>query len=276
MNRFKFVLMNDEPGEAGGGAPVAEAPAEGGNWYDSLPQEMREDQNITKFDSVETMAKSWQNAQRLIGADKIPMPQTDDDWSNTYARLGRPEEAAAYEISAPEGFEIDEQAQGAFKDIAHSVGLNQQQMSKLTAWYFSDQQARGEAQAGATEAATNEQIAALKAEWGNAFEQNVQIANRAVTEFASEADVKFLQENTVNGVKLADHPVLARMFGNIGKSMMESGKLEGVGSEQAKTPQEIEDERNSLMAHPAYMDKRHPEHQQIMRRVQDSFKLQYG
>ena len=113
MNRF--LLMSEETGGDGtalGGepaaavvAPVVTPAAAEGNWYDSLPQDMREDQNITKFESVEVLAKSWQHAQKMIGADKIPMPQTDDDWSNVYTRLGRPYEANLYNIEAPEGFD---------------------------------------------------------------------------------------------------------------------------------------------------------------------------
>ena len=80
-----------------------------------------------------------------------------------------------------------------------------------------------------------------------------------------------MQEKTVDGVKLADHPVLAKMFANIGKGMMESGKLEGVGSEQLMSPQDIQDKIGSLMGNPAYMDNRHPEHKAIARQVQQLF-----
>ncbi len=279
MNRFNYVLMEEEPGAAGGGAdapvtPPAGAPDES-NWYDTLPQDMREDQNITKFDSVEAMGKSWLNAQRLIGADKIPMPQTDEDWGNTFNRLGRPEEASGYTVNTPEGVEISEEKRTAFLEFSHKIGLSQKQVQEFVEWDVGQKAAANEASNSASESATNEGLNSLKAEWGDAFDQNKNIANRAVEEFVSDGELDFMKDTVVDGVKLADHPTLVKLFANIGKGMMESGKLEGVGSEQAMTPQEMEDKRNSLMSNPAYTDNRHPEHKQIMRQVQQLFEQQF-
>lgn len=284
MFNLKYILLNEEPGAGGGEpatpaapavAPVA-APASDANWYDSLPEDMRTDQNITKFDSVESMGKSWLNAQRMIGQDKIPMPQTDEDWGNVYSRLGRPDEATGYQIAAPEGTQVNEERQSAFLDIAHQLGLSQKQVEGISNWDFQSSASASESLNSNNEAATNEGIQSLKTEWGQAYDQNVQVANRAVNEFVGEADLKFIQETEVNGVRLADHPVLVKMFANIGKGMMESGKLEGQGNEQAMTPQEMEDKRSTLMSNPAYTDNRHPEHKQIMRQVQQLFEQQFA
>ncbi len=280
MFNLKYILQNEDPGAGGGesAAPAepAAAPASDTNWYDSLPEDMRTDQNITKFDSVESMGKSWLNAQRMIGQDKIPMPQTDEDWGNVYSRLGRPDEATGYQIAAPEGAQVNEERQSAFLDIAHQLGLNQKQVEGIANWDFQSSATASESLNSNNEAATNEGIQALKTEWGQAYDQNVQVANRAVNEFVGEADLKFIQETEVNGIKLADHPVLVKMFANIGKGMMESGKLEGQGNEQAMTPQEMQDKRATLMNHPAYVDNRHPEHKQIARQVQQLFEQEFA
>lgn len=272
-------LMNEEPGDAGGGvvepvvAPVVPSDAK---WFDGLPTDMREDQNITKFDSVESMAKSWLNAQRMIGQDKIPMPQTDEDWGNVYGRLGRPDEATGYQVAAPEGVEINAEKQQAFFDQAHSLGLSAKQVEGLAAWEFEQSAVSGEASKAAQESILSEAQNALKQEWGQAFDQNSGIALRAATEFLSESDKEFVNTAKIDGVKVGDHPVMAKLFHNIGKSMMESGKLEGVGGEQVQSPKQMEEKRSTLMAHPAYVDNRHPEHKMILRQVQESFEKQFG
>lgn len=280
---MNYLLMNEEGGDEGtpgGGeqapaAAPASAPDEG-NWYDSLPQDMREDQNITKFDSVESLSKSWLNAQRMIGADKIPMPQTDEDWGNVYARLGRPEDITGYEVSAPEGVELNAELQESFLTKAHEIGLSNKQVQEISAWQFAQSQAGQDASNTADESALNEKVTALKSEWGQAFDQNAGIAQRAIAEFATDADKDFLNNATIDGVKVGDHPVMAKLFHNIGKSMMESGKLEGDGRESAMTPQDIEDKRNTLMNNPAYTDRKHPEHKQVARQVQQLFEQQYS
>jgi hypothetical protein len=276
MKMNNYVLMNEEPADTGGGEPANIGQSSDGNWYDSLPEDMREDQNITKFDSVESLGKSWLNAQRLIGADKIPMPQTDDDWENTYNRLGRPEDVAGYEVKAPEGVEIDSELQGSFLQTAHSLGLNQKQVEGLANWQFEQGANTQQASQQQSEQAFNEAMNGLKSEWGNAFEQNANVAVRAASEFLSDDDKAFIENAKIDGIEVGNHPMFLKLFHNVGKQMMEGSKLEGLGSEAIKTPDEMEDERNSLMANPAYMDSRHPEHKQIVKKVQNLFQQQFG
>ena len=282
MNRF--LLMNEETGGDGtalGGEPAAVvapvvAPATDGNWYDSLPQDMREDQNITKFESVEVLAKSWQHAQKMIGADKIPMPQSEDDWNNVYGKLGRPDEASLYKIEAPEGFEVNQEAQDSFKEFCHKLGLNQNQTQLAATFDMERQMAGATASTEASKAALTEAQNSLKGEWGEAHEQNVNIAARAASEFMGEDGAKFFDEAMIDGVPAGEHPGLLKMFHSVAKGMMESSNLEGLANEGKQTPQEIQDSINTLMQNPAYIDPRHLDHKSVSRKVQALFELQAG
>ena len=40
------------------------------------------------------VARSYINAEQLIGRDKIPIPKTPEEWDATYKRLGKPDEFA--------------------------------------------------------------------------------------------------------------------------------------------------------------------------------------
>ena len=273
MNRHLYMQEAGlEEAPAGDVTPVAED----GKWYDSLPQDMRDDQNITKFDSVETMAKSWQNAQRMIGAEKIPMPQTDEDWSDVHGRLGRPDEAGMYEIKAPEGVEVNEDMQNSYKAISHELGLSQKQMEGLANWQFENEANSNTANAESSQAALTEAQNGLKAEWGEAHDQNVNLAARAASEFMGEEGKEFFDNAKIDGIPAGEHPGLLKLFHSVAKGMMESDKIEGIANEGKQTPQEIQDEIGKTMGHPAYTDKRHPEHQALMRKVQGLFQLQAG
>jgi len=268
--------MNDEPVD--GGAPaesVAQPATDNGAWYDVFAEDIRENQNITKFNSAEELAKSYINVQHLIGADKIPMPVTEDDWANTYAKLGRPEEPTGYEIKAPEGVEVDEARQGKFLELAHSIGLSQKQAEALAEFDFSSTQESMENLNKTFEQSTQEALDGLKKEWGNAYDQNVEIYKRAVGEFADESTMDFLKNTLVGNVALGDHPAIVKLMSSIGKGMMESGKLEGKGAEMALTPAQLQDKQAQLMANPAYTNRNHPEHKAINRQVQELFKLQF-
>ena len=270
----KFLLMNEElgdnaGGETGGGGDAA-------NWYDGFSEDVRGNQNVTKFDSAEQMAMGHINAVRMIGADKIAMPQTDEDWRGVYGRLGMPDEANMYTIDTVEGFEVNEEQQNAFKEFAHGQGLSQNQIQALATWDMERQTSAGTASEESSKAALDEATNGLKAEWGEAHEQNVNIAARTAAEFMGDEGKAFFENAKIDGIPAGEHPALLKLFHSVGKGMMESNKLEGIANEGKQTPQEIQDDISSAMGHPAYSDKRHPEHNSLMRKVQGLFELQAG
>ena len=270
----KFLLMNEELG--GDVAPSGDGGEDAGNWYDGFAEDVRTNNNITKFGSAEELGKSYINAQRLIGADKIPMPETDEDWSNVYGRLGRPDEASMYTIDAVEGFEVDEEQQNAFKEWAHGKGFSQSQLQDLATYDMERQMSAGTANEESAQAKLDEATNSLKAEWGEAHAQNVNLAARAADEFMGEAGKEFFDNAMIDGVPAGEHPGLLKMFHSVAKGMMESSKLEGIANEGKQTPQEISDSIGKAMSHPAYTNKNHLEHPAIMRQVKALFELQAG
>ena len=66
------------------------------SWKDSISEEYRKDPNIEKFTEADALAKSYINAVKMIGQDKIVIPtknSTQETWDEAYTKLGRPESA---------------------------------------------------------------------------------------------------------------------------------------------------------------------------------------
>ena len=62
----------------------------------------RNDPSLSTYKDINGMAKSLINAQKMVGADKVAIPgswATEDDWSQVYSKLGRPETADKYDLS---------------------------------------------------------------------------------------------------------------------------------------------------------------------------------
>ena len=86
---------------------VLETPAEvaqggsGNGFMEMIPEDLREHPSLSPIKDVGNLARSFVNAQKLIGADKIPFPTnpTEEDLSNIYSRLGRPETPEGYEFA---------------------------------------------------------------------------------------------------------------------------------------------------------------------------------
>jgi ApbE superfamily uncharacterized protein (UPF0280 family) len=60
-------------------------------WKDSISEEYRKDPNIEKFTEADALAKSYINAVKMIGQDKIAIPNnnsTEEHWDEVYNKLG--------------------------------------------------------------------------------------------------------------------------------------------------------------------------------------------
>jgi hypothetical protein len=70
-------------------------------WKDSISEEFRKDPNIEKFTEIDALAKSYINATKMIGQDKLAIPtnnSTEEAWNEVYDKLGRPESAEKYSL----------------------------------------------------------------------------------------------------------------------------------------------------------------------------------
>tara|TARA_R110000803_G_scaffold57475_5_gene115417 strand:- start:4218 stop:5075 length:858 start_codon:yes stop_codon:yes gene_type:complete len=196
-----------------------ETPAEiaqggsGNDFLSSIPEDLREHPSLSPIKDVGNLARSYINAQRLIGADKIPMPvnPTDDDLDNIYSKLGRPETPSQYNIAA-DGNVLTEERATEYSEIAHKLRLNPDQAQGVLDYYRSvvqnDLNASNDANAQAMESAT----ASLQSEWGDKFEAKVQAAQKVVDQFGA-SDIMELQ--LADGTKLGNNPDVIKAFSNI-------------------------------------------------------------
>merc|ERR1712196_598310 len=85
-----------------------------------------------------SLAKSYIHAQKLVGADKIPVPNkhaTEDDWNAVYSKLGRPETPDGYKFNLPEDQKVNEEGLKVFADHAHKLGLLPNQAEGMVKFY---------------------------------------------------------------------------------------------------------------------------------------------
>ena len=241
---------------------VLETPAEvaqggsGNSFMEMIPEDLREHPSLSPIKDVGNLARSFVNAQKLIGADKIPFPTnpTEEDLSNIYSRLGRPETPEGYEFSA-DGNVITEEVATEYAGIAHKLGLSPQQAAGILDYYKGSvgqttEQMEQLAQEQA-EQTTNE----LKREWGNAFGDKVAAAKDIIEQFAG---LDMLQMRLEDGTKVGNHPAFIKAFAAIGdfKSTVTSEDTINDGARSSVfTPVQAQAEIDSIMN-----DKSHPYH----------------
>jgi hypothetical protein len=186
----------------------------GNSFMEMIPEELREHPSLSPIKDVGNLARSYVNAQRLIGSDKVPLPKnpTEEDLDNIYSRLGRPETAAGYEV-AVDGNVITEEIATQYADIAHSLRLTPQQAQGVLDYYKSSVEQSSQGLHEQAEKQAEQTALELQKEWGSAFESKVTAAKDIVEQFGGG---DLLQMKLDDGTLVGNHPAFIKAFAAMG------------------------------------------------------------
>ena len=238
-------------------------------WKDSISEEFRKDPNIEKFTEIDALAKSYINATRMIGQDKVVIPtnnSTEDQWNEVYDKLGRPESAEKYSLDAKSKVvSLDDNAVKQFAETSHKLGLNNKQAQGLLEFYKQNMEGTAQQAKIDTETAQAQAEQELRSEWGREFDTKVKQASSL-----AKANIKpeILDMTLSNGTRLGDHPEIIKGFAKIA-GMMSEDKIVSTESESVQSNQSIQDEIDTIINDKAspYWNKSHPNHDKQVQQV---------
>lgn len=253
-------------------APVANAPmaaqeaaASPVSFLDSLPEDLRAEPSLKNFSDPAALAKSYVHAQRMIGADKIPLPgksATDDEWRAVYKRLGAPDDPQEYKVEFSDDI-LSNQESSSFRSAAFEAGLNQRQVERMSQFISqSISEARNGLEQKVDEARYNGEQE-LRQEWGQAFDQKIEMAYKAANTFLGDTELLDTVQ-LADGRLLGDHPAVVKMFAKLASEIGED-KLIGDTTELVMTPADAQRQIDEVTRQGTpYWDKFHPEHRQYV------------
>ena len=200
------------------------------SWHSGLSDEYRGNESLSQIPDLNTLAKSYLDAQQYAGGS-IRIPGEDastDDWTAfnakltdkvpsllnlpsdeseardaMYSRLGRPDTKDGYKV---EGADPD------FLEWAHDNGLSNAQVK---AWQENTQ---GQSKQDDEDRDAEMQAAndLLKKEWGHAYDTKLAQAKNAVMAYADSETQQFLLDSG-----LANNPGMIRLMAGIGATLTE-------------------------------------------------------
>ncbi len=261
------------------GAPAPEVPQSSvpatPSWRDSIAEDLRADPSLTKFSTLDDLAKSYKHLERSFGSNKISIPSehaTEDDWKQVYRKLGQPEKLEDYKIKAPKDSSLDEDFVKQFSENAFKAGVLPKQAEQLLGWYHQAVQADVEKQKQTVEHQGQQVVQELKKEWGMAFNEKIMRAQSAVKEFGGDELVTFLNETG-----LGNNPVLVKLFAKLGDLTKEDNVPGRERAQGAMTPSEAMEKARNIMAdkeHP-FNIVNHPNHEKALAEMQRIYELAY-
>jgi len=248
---------------------VTEQPTVSNSWKETISEEFRNDPNISKFTEIDALAKSYINATRMIGQDKVAVPNensTDDQWNEVYGKLGRPESPDKYKLEVQsEIASLDENAIKQFAENAHQLGLNNKQAQGILEYYKNSMEGSVQQARVDTETAQANAEQELRKEWGRSYDENIKRAG-AIAKANMSEDI--LNMELKDGTRIGDHPSVIKGFANIANLMSED-KLISTESEGMDQSTDYQTEISKLVndRDGPYWNKSHPDHDKIVQQV---------
>lgn len=254
------------------------------DWRTSIPEDIRSDPNFAKYETAEGFYKGHLSLVKMLGSEKIAIPKEGDaeGWDRAFKALGAPDTPDAYGFKAPEkipdGMQYNPDLDKRIATIFHGAKLNPQQAAKVREGLMEvvgqgateSLDATKQAEAQRLQAIQQGEIA-LKAEWGQAYEQRGKAAGAAINKFLSPETIA-----AMDAAGLANNPAIIKDMYNLGVKMVGEKDLIGE-ADIAQSPQELDASIADFRAkhQAALFDRSHPDHAQRQREFTALFEKRY-
>lgn len=234
------------------------------SFLDSLSKELQDIPTLKKFKDVESLAKSYVNAQQLLGKKLEQLTPVE-----LKSVIGRSLQAP----ESPDGYDVigkDENSTAFFKNLAHELQLNPKQAKELVD-KFNQVDEDNKKQSEITLVEQRRKLEEdLKRDWGKLFERNKKLAGDAIIEFGGTELAEAL-----DAAGLGNNVQVLKAFSKIGETFLESDFVGETGLGQfGMSPEQaghkIEELKRSKEFMDAFFNRRNPGHQAA---VEDMYKL---
>lgn len=259
--------MSEEAIQDVGSQEAVAAEAAPVSFHESLAEELRNEPSLRAIKDVNGLAKGYVNAQRMIGADKAVIPgrsATADEWREFYQRAGAPTEVSGYEFEGD--MPLSDQYLDSFREHALNAGLSSMQANEMMGFVRNTIQGMNDVASQSAEEARYSAEMELRQEYGQAFEQRLEMAQLAAQNLLGDSEM-FDEIQLSDGRMLGDHPDIIRMFSKLASEIGED-TLAGETTELVMTPEEASRQIAEMTRRDGpYFDRMHPEHETYVQEV---------
>lgn len=293
MNMFSRLLRDPYPIDAPGGGPgaaVIDSQADGEvspAWLDILPEEARQDPNVTKYKTPEDFYAGYKSQVEMIGKKGVIIPGKDakpEEMDKFFNALGRPTTPGEYKYSKLDGLhstiEITPELTAGFSAFSHKLGLTNQQadevnkfqMQTVSRWIAEDEQRQI---AAAQQAETG-----LRQEWGSKYDANKALIVKGVLKAGGQEAM-----DAMGGEKgIGNNTVVLKMLGKLFSSMSEdqinafdSGSYSSPGVTGEETKEQALAKINEMMSDPKHPinDLKNPKRDEAIQERLRLYKIAY-
>ena len=250
------------------------------------------------FQGVDDVLKSYENLERMVGGSiRLPsedsseeyikefheklsgiegvakIPTNDEEKAAFYNKLGRPEEAINYSFGeASEAF--DPALETKFKEIAHSIGLTNEQAKSLAEFEASFIPSEEQLQQQQDEY-NNKAASELKGVWGDDFDNRSKVTLEVLNKYGDKHPEAV--EELKNAV--GNNPALRIMLADLAEAYQEKGTPVGstrVGMSSEQAGERISELKLDTGFMQQYLDARAPGHKEAVAKMTELYQKKHS
>lgn len=240
------------------------------NWRENLPDELKGLKSIQDFKSMEDLVKAYDHTKSLVGRKVEDLDA--DTLKAIDKKFGAPESIEAYDFKP--STEDASQMTDWFKKTAFETGLPADKAKQIFEKYNAFEKEFVERQQLAVQQQNEEWVNSLRKEFGEAFDERVAVANKALQAYGGEDLVQVLAQ-----AGLANHPTVVKAFVEAGKPLVEGKFAENTKPVFSKlSPSEARHKIDALRSDPDFMkhyrDKSSDKGKEYRKELESLYKIQ--
>lgn len=230
--------MSEDPKGIGSGSQTSD-------WRDKIQDEsLRQDPTILNIkagnadEALTALSQQLVHSQKVLGGEKVLRPK--DDWTPEARRewksevLNIPVDKDGYKLEgfkAPEGAHLPENFTSSFvENLANPLELSDAQASSILQHMVDSDQLRQKSMNEERSQTAEKQLLAVKEQWGDKYDANMEIVEYGLKSVAPERLVKLISDDSL----LSTDPDLIDTFYKVGQ-MLQSDNPAGL-REGSKAP----------------------------------------
>ena len=227
------------------------------SFLDSIQDEYRNDPSVSKFSSVNDLAKEHVNLQSLLGRKGVIIPNEEDSsevWNKYRKDIGIPEDSKSYTkdgFNSPEEVQWDSDFESNIAEAAHRLNLSDSQFTGLLNAYSEQVSLAQEKLSVNNSDSVEETQQNLRKEWGSAYDAKINMGIIALDQI-TDGDASSLADVILSdGSALGNNADFIKAMSQVGKTMQERGLINGeTANTSAMSPDEAKQKLASIMSDP--------------------------
>lgn len=264
--------------------------------FDSLPEDLRGNASLAKFSRseklLEELARGYVHASSHIGRDPATLMTVPEDLSRpdslrpVLTKLGLPGDPKGYKYTLPRGaekfFGNEEGLQNGFLKVSHDLGILPHQVQGVLNWVGSEMQEIEKGSSAARNTANANNLAALKSELGQAYDQHMAFARNALASMDEQVQAGGTLVKAFNESPMAFNPAMLKALALMGRALFGEGSQDipgagGPGFGFGMTPAEARAKGNELLQQSMDAEMKNPtEARKLSGEAQKYFQLATG